>query len=163
MGRQRAYDALEELNQLYKQMDGIYHRYARRLGLSDTAFWILYCLGEASAPLTQRELCGSWSYPPQTVNSALKGLERQGLLALVPRAGNRKDKEMVLTPAGREYVRRAVEPLMEAERRALSALGDGGREQLFSLTRRYIRALETGTDRLPAPAGDGEKEYVKIP
>ena len=80
MRRQHAYDALEELNQLYKQMDGIYHRYARRLGLSDTAFWILYCLGEASAPLTQRELCDSWAYPPQTVNSALKGLERQGLL-----------------------------------------------------------------------------------
>ena len=162
MKRQRAYDALEELNQLYKQMDGIYHRYARRLGLSDTAFWILYCLGEGE-PLTQRELCESWFYPPQTVNSALKGLERQGLMVLVPRAGNRKDKEMVLTPAGREYVRRAVEPLMEAERRALAALGDGGRERLFSLTRRYIRTLEAGTDRLPAPAGDGEKEYEKIP
>ena len=119
--------------------------------------------GGWGCPTPQRELCGSWSYPPQTVNSALKGLERQGLLALVPRLGNRKDKEMVLTPAGREYVRRAVEPLMETERQALSSLGDGGREQLFSLTRRYIRALETGTDRLPAPAGDGEKEYVKIP
>ena len=154
---ERAYDALEELNQLYKQMDGIYHRYARQLGLSDTAFWILYSMGEETAPLTQRELCDIWHYPPQTVNSALKGLERQGLIALVPRRGSRKDKEMVLTGPGRACVRRWIDPLMEAERRALEELGAAEREQLFSITRRYIRALEAGAQALPA-AAQSEKE-----
>ena len=70
-------DQLAVFNQLYKEMDEIYHLYAKKQGISDTALWLLYSLYEKDATYTQRELCSAWHYPPQTINSALKNLEKQ--------------------------------------------------------------------------------------
>ena len=83
-------DPLAVFNQLYKKMDEIYHLYAKRTGISDTALWLLYSLYEEGTAYTQRELCSIWQLPPQTVNSALKALERQEIIALVPIPGNQK-------------------------------------------------------------------------
>lgn len=43
-------------NQLYKQMDELYHAYAKACGVPDTVFWLLYSLYEGGA-YTQHELC----------------------------------------------------------------------------------------------------------
>ena len=69
-------DPLEEFNQLYKTLDDIYHKYAKSRGLSDSALWLLYSLRSSSSAHTQSELCSAWHYPPQTVNSVLKNLEK---------------------------------------------------------------------------------------
>ena len=82
---------LAAFNQLYKEMDKIYHRYARAHGLSDTHLWLLYSLRESQCH-TQREISAIWHASPQTINSALKQLERQGFIALSAMAGNRKNK-----------------------------------------------------------------------
>ena len=81
-------DPLALFNQLYKEMDEIYHQYAKRQGISDTALWLLYSLYEDGAGYTQRELCSAWHYPPQTINSALKNLVNQGYIQLKPVEGN---------------------------------------------------------------------------
>ena len=71
-----SWDPLATFNQLYKEMDEIYHQYARGHGISDTALWLLYSLYLSDVPYTQREICSEWHYPPQTLNSALKTLDR---------------------------------------------------------------------------------------
>ena len=70
--------AMELFNQLYKEIDEIYHIYAKKCNLSDSALWLFYSLYESSEPLTQTALCAAWHYPPQTINSLLKKMERQG-------------------------------------------------------------------------------------
>ncbi len=40
---------LAAFNQIYKEMDEIYHSYARRHGISDAALWLLYSLCEGGA------------------------------------------------------------------------------------------------------------------
>ena len=64
--------AMELFNQLYKEIDEIYHIYAKKCNLSDSALWLFYSLYESSEPLTQTALCAAWHYPPQTINSLLK-------------------------------------------------------------------------------------------
>ena len=54
-------DQLAVFNQLYKEMDEIYHLYAKKQGISDTALWLLYSLYEKDATYTQRELCSAWN------------------------------------------------------------------------------------------------------
>ena len=44
---------LLEYNAIFKENDVIYRRMAAQFGLSDSAFWILYCLRESATPLTQ--------------------------------------------------------------------------------------------------------------
>ena len=52
---------LLEYNTIFKENDVIYRRMAAQFGLSDSAFWILYCLRESATPLTQKQLCESMS------------------------------------------------------------------------------------------------------
>ena len=52
-------------NQLIKEMDDLYRVYAKNCNLSETAFWILYCIREREEAFTQREICEYWFYTPQ--------------------------------------------------------------------------------------------------
>ena len=101
-------------NQLIKEMDDLYRVYANNCYLSETAFWILYCIREREKEaFTQREICDYWFYTPQTVNSALKNMTEEGLLILRAEEDNRKNKRIYLTEKGKETVERIVVPLMD--------------------------------------------------
>lgn len=136
-------DPLAAFNQLYKEMDEIYHQYAREHGISDTAFWLLYSLCLSDAPYTQREICLEWHYPPQTLNSALKTLEKQGLIALEPVPGNQKNKLVVLTEQGKAVVHRVIFPVIAAEQQSFRELHEEEKEALLSLTRKYLELLKS--------------------
>lgn len=141
-------EQLAKFNQIYKEMDIIYHNYAKRLGLSDTVFWILYCISERDEPLTQRGLCKEWSFAPQTLNSALKEMEKRGLISLDLVQGNKKNKWLHLTADGKQLVSEAILPLMRAEGESFSAMSDEECEQMLSLTRRYTDILRTNIDHM---------------
>lgn len=72
---------LYSFNQAHKRMNVIYHDYAKAIGLSDAAFWLLYSVYEHGKPCTQKDLCQAWFYAPQTINSAIKAMQEQ-LLAI---------------------------------------------------------------------------------
>ncbi len=136
------YDPLAAFNQLYKEVDEIYHQYAKKHGVSDTALWLIYSLYEADAAYTQRELCSAWHYPPQTINSALKSLEKQGFIALNPIPGNQKNKLVALTEKGKAIAQKVISPLIHAEQRAFRGLEEEERAALVSLTRKYVELLQ---------------------
>ena len=98
-------DALILFNQLYREMDALYHLYARKHGLSDTTLWLMYSLYESGTAYTQTEFCALWHHPPQTINSALKSLEKQGLISLEALPENKKNKRIVLTARGQRLTR----------------------------------------------------------
>jgi len=139
---------LAALNQTYKEMDDAYHNYASAHGVSDMTFWILYFVGVHEGDYTQRELCSEWYFAPQTVNSALKGLEKQGVVELTLAPGSRKNKKIHLTPAGRELMEQIIVPLIEAEERSFGRLEEQEREQLLSLTRKRIALLKEETGKI---------------
>ena len=140
--KNRKADSLEEFNQLYKKMKEIYHLYAKSLGISDMAFWLLYSLHKGSGFHTQKDICTTWHYPPQTVNSAIKNLERQGLITLEYAEGSQKNKRIVLTKEGRAYMKKAISPLVAAERSVFQGLEKGELEALLGLTQKYIDLLD---------------------
>ena len=135
-------DPLALFNQLYKEMDEIYHQYAKNQGISDTALWLLYSLYEDGAGYTQRELCSAWHYPPQTINSALKSLVNQGYIRLKPVEGNQKNKRIALTETGKELMREVIFPLIQAEKRTFQRLEKSERDTLLSLTHKYVSLLK---------------------
>ena len=138
--RGKSFAQITLYNQLIKEMDDLYRVYARHCNLSETAFWILYCVREREKEaFTQREICEYWFYTPQTVNSALKNMTEEGLLTLRAEEGNRKNKRIHLTEKGKETVERIVVPLMDAERRALAAIGE-------QETEAFLRAMKKHTE-----------------
>lgn len=148
---EHAYRRLREYNDSLKAIDDTYRAAARRFGLPECAFWILYTLRVERAPLTQSEICALQYQPKQTVHSALKRLEADGLLKLA-HGGNRKSKYVCLTDKGTRLAERTVDRIAEAEAEALLGLSDGEREALFSLLQKYNRLLRA---RLDAPDGSG--------
>lgn len=150
---------LTAFNQTYKEIDGIYHSYAKRNGLSDAGLWVLYSLWERGSAYTQRELCADWSYSPQTVNSVLKGLEREGLIRLTYAPGNRKSKQIHLTEKGVGLEERVVVPLMQAEGSSFSGLDGAERQALLSLTQKHIALLRREIEQIAQvpPEGDSRR------
>ena len=139
-------------NQLVKEMDDLYRIYAKNCNLSETAFWILYCIREREQEaFTQREICEYWFYTPQTVNSALKHMTEDGLLTLRSEEGNRKNKRIYFTEKGRKIVEEIIDPLMEAECRALNALGSVETEQFLGTMKKHTGLLREEIEKLTFP------------
>lgn len=133
---------MAEFIQTCKEFVKIDHDYAQAQGLSDTSFYILYALARHGSAYSQRTLCSDWSLPPQTVNSALKKMERQGFIELHLRSGSRKNKEICLTPGGRELMKQAVEPFMEAEQNSFSKISPENRGIMLSALHQYLALLK---------------------
>ena len=139
---------LAAFNQLYKEMDEIYHVYAKEQGISDTVFWILYSLYENNSSYIQKELCSEWHYPPQTVNSALKSLEKQGIISLEAVPCNKKNKLVSLTEHGLTLTQRVIARLTDAERNAILSMTADERRTLLSLTEKYTEFLRRHVRRI---------------
>lgn len=146
-----ARDMMEQLhlfNQNNKELDGIYSNWAKTSGLSDTAFWLLYSVWEQTEAITQKEICETWSYSRQTVNSALKILEKDKLIKLEPLPANRKTKQIFLTEKGTELAEKVLLPLQEAEQAAFAKLSSTEREGLLSLLQKFNSELRREIDKI---------------
>lgn len=133
---------LAAFNQAHKKMNVLYHNYAKSAGMSDAAFWLMYSLYERGHPCTQKDLCESWFYAPQTINTALKALEQKGLIYLTFVPGNKKNKQILFTKAGEELIQKKIVPLVHAEERSFERLDEEEREKLLSITQKHIALLE---------------------
>lgn len=141
---------LKTFNQIYKEMDIVYHNYAKKCGLSDMAYWILYSMAESNEYFTQREFCDDWFFAPQTVNSALKDLEKRDIIFLEAVPGNKKSKLIKPTENGRKFIDRVILPLMSAECESFGSIPDNECEQMLAVTQKYISVLKKKIGALEA-------------
>lgn len=131
-----SYQALLAFNREMKTLDDLYRSAARRCGLGECAFWILYTLRFEKAAFTQSDICEFLLEPKQTVNSALKKLVSAGLLQLS--AGtDQRSKQILVTEAGDIFCKTHVDPVLEAEAASLQAMGEEDRAAILRLTKRY--------------------------
>lgn len=139
---------LAAFNRAHKRMNVLYHNYARDAGISDAAFWLMYSLYEKGGPCTQTELCEAWFFAPQTINSALKSLEKQGLIILDSVPNSRKNKQFFFTEAGEQLVREKIIPLVQAEEQSFLRLDEQERNALLTITQKHIGILEEEINRI---------------
>lgn len=139
-------EELREWNRIYKEMDRIYHGIAARMGLSDTAFMVLYGLCELGEGCLQKDICDHCWLSKQTVHSAIRKLEQQGLLQMRP--GKGRDMHLHLTPGGEQLVRQKILPVFAAENGAFVAMDEKNRSQLLQLSREYTDRLRQETANL---------------
>lgn len=126
------------------QFDAAYARFAKLCGLSETEYWALLLVSEGAN--TQREICGKLSVSPQTLNSAFKLLVSKGLVRLEPLEHNQRTKQIILTPAGRQFVEQNVTRMHRLEERAWQSLSPEEQESLTGLTRRFGTLITAALD-----------------
>lgn len=119
------YNHLKRINCLANELDLLYHQAARKLGVSDSVLCILYMIHEKGDGCLLRDICSESSISKQTINSALRNLEKEEILYL--EQDNGKNKRIRLTEKGKRYTAHTAVRLFEAE---ASALADWSEEDL---------------------------------
>lgn len=155
MGKNGIGRKLSEYNSILKENEDIYRMAAKKLGLPDGAFWILYTLREANQEMTQSEVCHAMYQPKQTVNSALKKLEHDGIIELLEMK-DKRSKRIHLTEKGERLARETVDKVIAAEQRALSDMEDEEQEVFFALLHKFTKLLQQNimTEvNCPSPGG----------
>ena len=80
-------EQLQYYNLLTSEIDEAYHNASLKLGLSDSAMMILYALCSRENPCPLLEIAKLTGISRQTIHSAIKKLEAQGILTLQEKAG----------------------------------------------------------------------------
>lgn len=131
--------AFQEFNRIDGQIERCYHEAAVKMGLPDSVFWILYALVTNAPGLLQTELTAVTGIGKTTVNSALKKMERAGVLELTPGSG--RNVRVSLTRAGERLAERTVCRLVALENRIYESWSPEERRMLIELNRDYADRL----------------------
>ena len=131
---------ITEYNQLLKECNTIYHSAATRLGLSDCAFWILYTLQDEGKTIKQSDISENASMPKQTVNSALKKLEKEGFLSL-SRIDGKMGKSIHITKKGTKFVEENIKPIVLAEEKACAIFTEEEKEMFLKVFHVLVERL----------------------
>ena len=82
----------QRLNKTYNELNGLYHDISMKLGLSDSESMVMYMLYDAQGALTQSDIVKATGLSKQTLNSAIRKLEKDGIIILEKMNGKSKLK-----------------------------------------------------------------------
>ena len=102
-------------NHIISEIDGIYHEISLKQGFTDSAMMILYTLADHDGSCLLSELVKLSGVSKQTINSALRKLEENGIVFLQPAGG--KSKRVTLTEKGKQTASDTVEKTIAIENR----------------------------------------------
>ena len=138
--QQMSEDNIRRINYLMTEIDALYHQAAVKMRLSDSVARVLYTIYEAKGSCLLSEIYKKTGVSKQTINSALRKLEQEGILYLEPYKGNAK--KVILTSKGEQYVEQTVAKLYAAEIRSFASWSEAEMKMYISLIRKDIDSLQ---------------------
>ncbi len=137
---------IRRYNNLYKQIDVLYQKIAYQQGLSDSELDIYYTVCFLGDGCLQKDVCEIALTSKQTINSAIKKLEKANMLRLAH--GKGREKHIFLTTAGKELTAKKIKPLLQAENCTWNDMTESEATQLLQLTEKYLLLLQKNTTAL---------------
>ncbi len=125
---------------LIGETDNTYHELALKVGLSDSAMLVLYTLSDMGGECSLQTICSFSGLAKQTVNSALRKLEKEEVVILKQQNGRNKNVE--LTDKGMELAENTVAKIMKIENEIMESWTKEEVQQYLSLTERYLNMLK---------------------
>lgn len=122
--KNKLHDELLEFYSIWKETDAIYRKLAKRSNLSESGYWVFYAVYENEGRCTQKDICDQWSMSKQTVNSALKELEKRGCITLEVSEFDRRSKYIVLTKSGRKLAGEIIDTIFKLEESTLMKMDE---------------------------------------
>lgn len=133
---------MKRFNYLISETDAVYHEMSLKLGVSDSTMYVLYAICEYNegyrCPL--QEICRRTGVSKQTINSALRKLEAEGLVVLERRGA--KNKDVCLTNEGIRLAERTAMRMIKAEDDILNSWSKEDLEKYLELTERFLTELK---------------------
>ncbi len=102
-----------------EEIDELYYRMVRTMGIKETVFVLFYAIADEKV-YSQKQLCEEWHIPRTTLNTVVMECVKKGYIELIP--NGHKEKNIILTKSGEDYARKLLNPIFEAEKRAVQQI-----------------------------------------
>jgi DNA-binding MarR family transcriptional regulator len=134
---QKRVDEIHRINYLTSEMEALYHQASLKLNITDSVSIVLYTIYNTGENCLLSDIYKKSGISKQTVNSAIRGLEMNGILYLKRYTG--RAKKIILTEKGKDYTNNTVAKLYKAEAQAFDSWST---EEINT----YIRLMEKYAD-----------------
>lgn len=137
---------MKRFNYLISEIDSVYHEAALKLGLSDSAMSILYAICDNGEGCLLQEICFYTGISKQTINSALRKLEKEGIVYL--ELLNAKSKKVYLTNKGKKLAEKTAFRVLQMEDEIFASWKKEDVEKYLELTESYLVHLKEKINEL---------------
>lgn len=131
---------LKRYNYLFGETGAAYHEIYLKLGMSDSAISILYAVLENGASRPLQQVCHYTGLSKQTINSALRKLEAEGIIYL--EMAGPKNKNVCLTEAGKILAEKTAGKVLAIENEIFASWPQEDVDKYLELTEAYLLALK---------------------
>ncbi len=142
----KIFDQVHRINYLAAEMDALYHQASLKIGLADSAMCVLYAIYDNGEECMLSDIYKQFGISKQTVNSALRKLEDEGIIYLEQFQG--RTKKVFLTDKGKDYVKHNVALLYEAESKAYESWTEDELNTHVSLMEKYVESFREQVKKL---------------
>ena len=142
----RNFDYISKINFITSEIDGLYHQASVKLGLNDSTSRVLYTLIKHSGSCLISDIYKQSGIGKQTVNSALRKLEEDGIINLEQFDG--RSKKVIFTDKGKEYANETIIKLIAAETKAYEQWSESEITQYLELSRKFMQTLREEVKKL---------------
>ena len=149
-------EGLKRFNYLISETNAVYHEAALKMGLSDSSMMVLYTICNSGDHCLLRDICKLSGASKQTINSALRKLENEGIIYLGNFQG--KKKMVYLTDKGKELAKHTVFHLIEMENAIFESWPESEVEQYLKLTQKYLISLKEQMKYFPDALQDEKQD-----
>lgn len=137
---------LRRYNYLFGETGAAYHEMHLKLGMSDSAISILYAVLENGDRRPLQEICHYTGLSKQTINSALRKLEAEGIVYL--EMAGPKMKNICLTEAGKLLAEKTAGRVLAAEDEIFASWPQEDVDKYLELTESFLLALKEKAKKL---------------
>ena len=128
-------DELRAFNSLQAEIQGLYHEACVKLGISDSASYVLYTLAAFGEACTARDIYRNFGVSRQTIHSSILNLARKGII--YQEKGSGRDQKIYFTEPGRKYASESIEPLIRLENELFHGWPEEESQEFLRLLRKY--------------------------
>lgn len=133
-------NSVKRINLLNSEIQNVFHDLSVRMGLSDSTSSILYTIRNFGDACLLSQIISMTGLPKQTVNSALRKLEAEGILRLEQAEGRRK--KVCLTDQGKRLADNTVDRMIRTEDEIFASWPKEELAMYLELTQRYLDQLK---------------------
>ena len=137
---------IHRINYLNAELNALYHHASLKLGLTDSAAMVLYTIYDNGENCLLSDIYKQSGVSKQTVNSAIRKLEKERIIYLEQNSG--RTKKVVLTDTGKEYVQKTVARLFDAEAAAFASWTEEEINAHIGFMEKYIDSFREQIEKL---------------
>lgn len=137
---------IHRINYLIAELNALYHHASLKLGLTDSASIVLYTIYDNGENCLLSDIYKQSGVSKQTVNSAIRNLEKKHIIYLEQHSG--RAKKVILTQTGKEYVQKTTARLFDAEAAAFASWTEEEINAHIEFMEKYIHSFQEQVERL---------------